>query len=519
MDLTPKIRLAKYNWTTGDKVSVTGFTWFNGKYIAGESFQTLVSQHSDSAQSIEKFAKRLNGQFSFVVKKGIEVWLACSHTWSYPIFCYLQENEITISDDPDFLLEQISHPEVDSFSKKYFLMFGVTPQNNTLCKQIYQVKSGEIVFLEGEQVNRLSFFDVVSNTPLRKVGEEKLHQSILFLFEKYFNYLKDKPVLLPLTSGYDSRLLACLLKEFDHKNVLCATWGRKGNVEVATAKKVAETLGYKHIFIEYNTDLVSGFSKKDMFLDYVRFAGHFSSMPFLQDYFAIDYLKKNKIINAETVAMPGYSGDYFAGSHLDTNSGTADFNELFSKIMSKYSSSYPLNAKALKEIKKHIQKSFFENEDFESWQNYEQWDFQERQCKFISNANHAWFFFGIEIMMPLFDKEFIEFFKQVPLEQKEGAAFYNATLEKYFFRPHNLDFHLKCKIQASANFDVLKRQLLKISPTFIKNLYYPMKDEIYYREITTELKKSSVKSFSKKPIKPNAYNSYIIQWYLHFLNL
>lgn len=519
MDIAPKIRLAKYHWYSGKTVSVTGFAWLHGQYISGKAFQSLVSRHTDSAQSIKKFACGLNGQFSFVVKKENEVWLACSHTWSYPIFYFQQKNEITISDDPDFLLAQISHPIVDTFSKKYFLMFGVTPQNNTLFQQIYQVKPGEIIFLKKGLVKFFPFFEGASKNPLQKVGEEKLQQSILILFEKYFNYLKDKPVLLPLTSGYDSRLLACLFKEFGHKNVLCATWGRKGNAEIETALKVAKKLGYKHLFIEYNADLVSGFSAKDTFLDYARFAGHFSSMPFLQDYFAIDFLKKNKIITSETVAMPGYSGDYFAGSHLDTNIGSANYSHLLSRIINKYSAFYPLSTKALKEIKRHIQKYFFENEGFEPWQNYEMWDFQERQCKFISNANHAWFYFGIETVMPLFDKEFIEFFKPIPLEQKAGALFYNKTLENYFFKPHKVDFHFKSKTQASAKFNVFKKLVLQIAPTFIKKIYYPLKDDIYYREITEELKNSSGKPFSKTPIKPNAYNSYIIQWYLHFLNL
>ncbi|QGY45336.1 hypothetical protein GM418_17140 [Maribellus comscasis] len=518
MDVRPKITLEKYSWTSDGGISVCGFTWLNGEYISGEGFRRLISQHSASVENIKKFLTQLNGQFSIVVKKDSEVWLVCSHTWSYPLFYFQNGNEIAVSDDPYLLVKEFSTPEIDSFSKNYFLLFGVTPNNNTLVKQIYQVNPGEIVVFENGRVTNMSFFDVVGDILDRKVEEEKLHQSILSLFERYSDFFKNKQVLLPLTGGYDSRLLACLLKEFGHKNVLCATWGRKGNVEVEPAEKVAKQLGYSHVFIEYNEDVISGFSKTQQFLNYAEFAGHISSMPFLQDYFAIGYLQKNKMITTKTIAMPGYSGDFFAGSHLDSYVRTANNRYLFSKMINKYSSSYPLNISQLRDIGGYIGECFLENKAAEPWQKYEQWDFQERQCKFISNANHAWFYFGVEVLMPLFDKDFIDLFRNLPFEQKLGVGFYNKTLEKLFFKPHKVDFHLKNSMRPTSTPSNLKRLVLKISPAFLKNMYYPLLDDIFYREITTDLK-SSGKTYSyKRPLKPNAYNSFIIQWYLQFLD-
>ncbi|MBN1987419.1 MAG: asparagine synthase [Prolixibacteraceae bacterium] len=514
MDVVPKIWLVKYNWTSDETVSVSGFTWMNGEYVSGEAFLKLLSQHSGSAAAIQKLATQLNGQFSFVVKRHSEVWLACSPTWSYPVFYCHNNDETIVSDDPDEIVKQLQSPEIDPFSKNYFLLFGVTPQNSTLVKQLKQVQPGEMVILNKQQTQHSFFFDVADEIPLQKVGEEKLHQSVLALFEKYYRFVKNKHVLLPLTRGYDSRLLACLLKEFGHTNVLCATWGRKDNVEVATAQKVAGKLGFPHIFIEYNREMISGFPAKKQFPDYAKYAGHFSSMPFLQDYFAINYLKKNQLISEKTVAMPGYSGDFFAGSHLDAKLKTADNRYLISKMVNQYSSTYPLKNRLLKEVEEYIQRNFLANKAAEPWQKYEQWDFRERQCKFISNANHAWFYFGFESVMPLFDKEFINFFKPVPLEQKLGAGLYNSTLENYFFTPHNVNFDLKSRQYPSGNKTNLKRMILKASPKWIKDLYYPLDDAIFYREITTELLQSMPQKNYRHPLIPHKYNSIIIQWYL-----
>jgi asparagine synthase (glutamine-hydrolysing) len=66
-------------------------------------------------------------------------------------------------------------------------------------------------------------------------------------------------------------------------------------------------------------------------------------------------------------------------------------------------------------------------------------------------------------------------------------------------------------------FNPLKNNLIKIAPQTLKKWHYPMKDPIFYHEITRILKGSD-KSFNfKPPLKPNSYNSYIIQWYLQHI--
>ena len=131
MDLTPKIRLEKYKWTTNGMISVVGFTWLNGKYVSAEAFLKLLSDHTDSFESINKLVAQLNGQFSFVVKKEHEIWAACSHTWSYPLFYRKKQEEYFISDDPNELKSAEDNFTQDSFSQIYFLNFGVRSEEHT----------------------------------------------------------------------------------------------------------------------------------------------------------------------------------------------------------------------------------------------------------------------------------------------------------------------------------------------------------------------------------------------------
>ena len=517
MAVKGKIILKKYKWTSFKSVHVAGFIWVNDQYLSGKSFAEFIKGKSSSFDDFKLIAKVINGQFSVIVENEEEIWAVSGHTWSYPVFYCRSNDEVIISDDPEGLLKQIPNPKPDNFSRNYFLLFGVTPGAKTLVEQISQIQPGEILVLKSSEKKSISIFNEYGKTSFQKVSENELYQLILSVFEKYYNYLKDKHILLPLTSGYDSRLLACLLKKFGHEKVLCAMWGRKNNSEKEAAEKVAKQLGFKFGFIDYSKEVASGFTSQPDFYDYIHFAGHLSSMPYLQDYFAVKALKIKQLIGEETIVLPGHPGDFLRGSHLDTGMETAIDSYLVSKIIDKFSSSVPLNLKLLNEVENFIVKHFLYDPDLKPWQKFEKWDFQDRQCKFISNSNQVYLFSGQQVMMPLFDKQFLEFFSRVPLKQKLGANYYFSTLENKFFLPYGVNFNLRSKVQHDQDHAYLKKLILKISPRFVKNIYYPLNDNIYYREITNELRISNRSFKYKYPRKPHFYNSYIIQWYLQLI--
>lgn len=521
MAFTLKNTFEKYNWVTDEKVFVTGFTWFNGNYITGQSFLKLASENTTTFESFKSFATQLNGQFTIVVLKDIEKWAVCSHTWSYPLFYKPHNSTVYISDNPQELLSEEKEKKTDSFTKLYFLAFGVTPGISTLINGILQVQPGELMRFgknKTESFHLFPFFRTSNQTRFETVKEENLHHLLMTTFEKHFNYLKDKQILLPLTRGYDSRLLGCLLKEFGHRDVICATWGRIPNPELKTAKKVAGKLGYNHIFIDYSQEVPNGFTRTQEFEDFMDYSGHFSSMPFLQDYFSLKALKDKKIIDNKTVVLPGHPGDFLRGSHLDNLMTTKNTGYLISKIISAFGSSFPLHSHEERRIREYLAQTFFSTtKDEPMWRNYEKWDYEERQCKFIGNSTNVFSFFGVEFLMPFFDLEFLMFFQMVPFEQKLGAKLYNHTLENFFFKKHKVDFDLKAAETDGQKFNPLKNNLLKITPYVVKKWYYPMEDPIFYHEITEELQASEKKFRYKHPLKPHCYNSYIIQWYLQYI--
>lgn len=518
MAVTNNIILNKFHWFSNQNAFVTGFTWLNNEYITGKEFLKLITENADSFEGFQKISKKLNGQYSIIITKENKTWAACSHTWSYPLFYKMEPAGTLISDDAKNLTPANSAFEIENLTKLYFLNFGVTPLHHTLNRDICQVQPGEIVQLEEQKkiTGSVLPFEESNELNTKKADYNDLYLQLNNVFERYYNYLKNKPVLLPLTKGYDSRLLACLLKEFGHQNVTCATWGRDKNTEQVTAEKVAKQLGYRHVFIPYTKELIQNFTSKNDFLRYVNYTGHISSMPFLQDYFAIWELKKRKLIHDSTVALPGHPGDFLRGAHLDSKMQEDDIPYIISKIIGALGFSYPLNKTEKKLLSDYLKIHFFTRKS-NGWKSFEEWDYKERQCKFIGNSTLLFSFSEIEYLMPLFDMDLLHFFNKVPFEQKSGEKLYNSTLEKLYFEKQKVNFDLKPKRTQGNSYNSKKATLINTLPHFLKEVYYPMNDNIFYREITKELRNSEPDFVFKHPVKPHSFNSYIIQWYLQFL--
>ncbi len=514
-----KLKLNKFQWYSNPTINATGFVWLDGKYIEKQEFILLLNKKIKTFEQFQTFANSLNGQYSIIIYKETETWITCSQTWSYPIFYLQNEKELQISDDPKNLKNKEITKQPDQFAELYFLNFGVTPNNSTLLSGISQVRPGELIRFQNKKPQIQSLFPIKNKPSKNQANPGKLRELLIKTFKKYYTHLENKEVLLPLTKGYDSRLIACLLKEYGHKNVICATWGRDQNTELNTAQKVAKELGYKHVFIPYTYKLIKNFSSEKTFRDYTHFAGHWSSMPYLQDYFAVKYLVEKKIINSKTVVLPGHMGDFTMGSHLKAAYKTAQPKELVSEIISNLGNTLPIKPNKKQQLTDYITSQYFsEKNQANSWKNFEAWDLEERQCKFIINSTLVFSFFNIDFLMPLFDKEIVDFSKQMSFDQKLNTVFYNHAVEQ-IFKNHKVDFDLKSTSIKKARFEKIKNLIISNTPRILKRWYYPISDSIFYKEITKELIQREKAFRYIHPKKPHYYNAYIIQWYLqHFQN-
>ena len=236
-----------------------------------------------------------------------------------------------------------------------------------------------------------------------------------------------------------------MLKKHNYKNVICFTYGRKDSFEIENSKKTAKVLGFKWHFIEYNAKLIKGYLKTETFKNYAHFAGKYSSMPYLQEYFAVKYLKENNLIDEKAVFIPGFAGDFLGGSQfIKVIPKNLKSMEIVNLIFKKKYKLRQFSSSKQKEIKEEIKKTLLTfDADFTKKippTVFEDFDLKEKIAKYIFNSASIYTFFGYQHRFPFWDKELLEFFKKIPQEQKQLKVLFDDVLINHYFKPFNVYF-------------------------------------------------------------------------------
>lgn len=513
-----------FQWYSSEETSFKGYFYEDNIFYEKEN--ALHFFDSIQHQSyLEKTIRNLNGIFTLIKKIGSQTFLYSDITRSFPIFYTHQKDKLYLSDDIYFLKSKFNINNFDSLSEIELKASNHTHGKKTLLAEVFQIQASELITFKKEEVIKKEFLFsyAIKNEISFNISKLKKNTANAFKnsFQRLINSLKEKTVIIPLSSGFDSRLIATIFKKNNYNNVICYTYGSKNSFEIEKSKKTAKQLGFKWHFIEYNKDLIGDFLNTTDFKSYIQFAGKLSSMPNLQEYFAVKYLKKNKLIPDNAIFIPGYAGDILGGSEYFSNiPAKVNHNQIAAVILDKKMKNYHFNRKekkqALIEIKKNIK--LFDT-------NYRQkiaetvlddYNLKERIAKYIFNSANFYSFFGYEFRFPFWDKELLDFFKTLPLKHKQNKQLFNDVLIDVYFKPFNVYFETKTQIQPKKNrFPKIKKQIKPFLPTFIKEKIIARNSWTNYKIITQQM----LLFLDSKNIKVkrtyNDYNEIITQWYVY----
>jgi asparagine synthase (glutamine-hydrolysing) len=514
------IRNSGYGWYELGGVSFKGYLMRNGKYLAGEKAAEYIKSAINADNDITGSLKDLNGVFAFVMVKGAQTLICVDRTRSFPLF-YLERNEeIIVTDDTSEMKKYAA--ELNEEAIKPFLHAGYVPGSETLLKNVFQLQAGEFLTVSKSGIERNTYYRSADG----KCGtaeadpEIRLKEILTGVGKDLSAALAGKIPVLPLSSGYDSRLIAALLKMNGFDKVLTFTYGRKDNPELKLSKMCAEKLGYSWRFIEYNGENLKNYLSSEDFRKYFPAASNHTSMFFLQEYFALEQLVKELPENA--VFIPGHSGDSIAGSHITEKLfGTLDKKEFISHIISKHFIYRRSPAKITAGIADYIGKVLEDKNDF-SHADYQNWIIKERHAKFIINSNRIYEHFGFQYLMPLADYRFMDLFDTVSPELKYGKKLYDSVLRKHFFEPLGLNFSGETNpSKADLKVQGVKNSVKKIVPKKIIDFYkekVKINSDIYNNiGVTDRMADDMKKSGAEVDETGENRNSIIIQWYIHQL--
>ena len=476
-------------WHQGDGFFSVGYMFINNELLKdkqlGEYIKVCIKQGM-----IETILQKANGCFAVICCVEDKIYLIVDKFRSYPLLYTTSYGNCIVSDSANGFEENISEYSLNEFAAAELLSLGYLSGDKTLLQDVFNVESGSYVIIDSKNIlkknydkldlNKQNFQDEVLIRKSSKILEET--------FERMIRTIGSKQIVIPLSGGYDSRLIACLCKKMGLRNVLCFTYGRKDSFEVSMSKKVADVLGFDWYFVEYTQEIIHKWINTPIWGEYINYVGNLNVNPSVQGIFALLELKERGIIHAEnSVFIPGHAGDVIGGSHMPSlnimKSKSLD-KILFDQYYVQNNLNVYWNNKVMESLRKMVG-----NEDLSVDEKYDRhyfWNVKNRQAHFIINSVRTFEFIGSEWRIPLWDTEYCAFWDSV-VWVKKRKKIYNKFMFESYFNEMKVDF-----VKDALKQSLIKRVARNILPEWLKY-------KIHY----------CINSFSKTVERPH-FNSFDI---------
>lgn len=427
-----------FKWIKKDKVYFKGYLDHCNSDKIIDFLNTI-----DNFYEFKEYIKTLYGCFAIIINNTDRVFMAVDNARSIPLF-YDVAHSIVSDNVQDMLSEYNDNkPEPD-----YELLIDYAYKRNcspteTVFKDIRQLKAGECaqidenknVLIEKHYSHYGAHIDV----------KHDLSKDLFSAFTSMMKHLVDSlpersQIVIPLSGGYDSRFLACLLKSYGFHDVICYTYGISEDYEVKNSRKVAEALGYKWYYVNYNRDKWKDFfSGRLDVLEYFTNCSNDCSLPHIQEFLALDELVQNKIIKKGDVIIPGFCGDVPAGSFTkNIDYDVYDAKQLISHIIKEHYINFPLNKYSYDVISKklfsYLEENKFNVHDRDSFISaYEEWCICSRLSMWVVNSLRVYEHFELQWRIPMWDKDYLDYWYSVPNNMRENCLWYRQFIFTEFF--------------------------------------------------------------------------------------
>ncbi len=410
----------------------SGYLWFEGEFY--EENSAAIFPPDCSPQRFVETLKAADGCFSLALETDTHIFAAVDRIRSRPLFYALQDGELLLSPDASELRVRLGDPPLDEDALAEFLLAGYTCCGDTLIAGIKQLEAGQyLVWDKLSQSLRIGDHFVYRQQyePPRD-PLEALDQMHLRVFERLISSANGRTLVVPLSGGLDSRLVAVMLKRLGYPKVICYTFGNSLQDECVTSRKVAKFLNLPWLIVEQNRRLWYKAYHSEEMRRYFAFGTNLSSLPHVHDWLAVKTLLEREQIPSDAIIVPGHSGGWSQGADLPLI--FADREELTRRelldliLRDHYDLWHCANDQRHKLFGARVQDCLQLPETIQTpiaASLYDEWDWRQRQSKLYVNSLRIYDFFGMNWRLPLWDRDYTDFWARVPLELRLGRELMN----------------------------------------------------------------------------------------------
>lgn len=404
--------------------------------------------------------------FAWVYEDEQIIAAATDNIRSFPIFYSLIEGELTLSDSAYEIRKEKKLTALNKPAFPAFRELGYVPGNETLVKDIKVLQCNELLTFNKKE-KKVSVISYASNTVPTKRRLENVLETI---FKDLVASLNGRTAVIPLSGGWDSRLILAALKKYNYPKILCYTYGKEDSYEVSTASRIAKTLQVDWHFVEYTDAIFENYLSASG-ENYERNASQLSAIAHEQDFFALQYLTSKKLLPEDSVFVPGFCADVPAGSqvlHEDSVAAYSDFHAFAMHRITKNKRLLERNENDGNFLRNTLRT--FDSDKPAEWQgNYELWLQNNRLSKFITNSVRCFEHFGFQWQLPFWHHAFTSFWKAASYEERYQKKLYQQVIFQNYFEPLKINFNTELAEQKMAD-SFLSQKLKNMAPEAVKNV-------------------------------------------------
>lgn len=474
-----------YCWHQCDDVNFKGYFFEDDKpefiYRDEKAVEKLLT--IGNYESFLSCLKKISGVFSIIIGHGSEIWAAVDVARSMPV--YYAADLSCVSDSSEFIRERLNIPiqGVDSVRLLELYEAGCVIHENTVYSEIKQLDIGQSLRIADGKASIYTYF-IHTAVVMAPDDEETAYKALLEAAEKAVSYTMtaagERPIVLSLSGGYDSRFVACMLRYLGAKNVSCYTYGNLNSHEVIESQKVANALGFRWTCVEHTDERILNILDKENDGYFEMCREHDFSI-YLQNFVAVKYLHETGWFKKNSVFMTGLCHDMPTGFYIEEESrvaskysfdasGAAEY--VFDHLFMRDKVSEPIKKKLTEEVLGKISALNLTIHDYQSFVSVvDALTTGYSHSRRFLPMNNVHTYFGYEWLLPCWDKRLLTFWYGLPFKLRIRQGFYEKWLMDFLFAKYGL---ADKKAMVSYGKGGLKLKLKRFVGSLAVRILYPL---------------------------------------------
>lgn len=352
-----------------------------------------------------------------------------------------------------------------------FELAGYVTGRDTLTSSLHSLQAGEALWAEesgGRTAYHTGWYRApIHNPAMADSRDEAAIPALMAVCDDIFAELcagaRDRQIVLPLSSGVDSRFIAAMLKRHGHQNVVTYTYGKPGNWEMEVSRQTAARLGYPWHFVPYSRPLWRQWYASPDMAAYQPFASRHVATPHVQDWPAVQQLTRQGLVDESAIFAPGHTCVLISNRLERAILGAPTPSRLDALAASLFSHHYILqrtgrvtdNPAPLVARLRALLPDDAAPDPHRLLNAYFHFESSERHGKMLINSVRVYEFWGHQWALPLWDGRLVDFWASTPFEGRFGKRLfreflYKTNLYDLFPRPAPPGFYARTR-QAVKN--------------------------------------------------------------------